>query len=183
VPLQVMLARSRRVLLGGALAPSVAAVGGAVALTLWASLAAGAAEELVAAAGIFGSALLAVALLGRWPDVLPWAIALLGGQYAASLLLRDAGIDPFAPLYAAVLFVTAELAYWGLEVKPALGGVVGRLASLVGLAFGTALVGAALLALSEGGEERGFGLQLVGLLAAAATLALVTWLAWRSRLR
>lgn len=136
----------------------------------------------MAAAGIFGSALLVVALVGRWADVVPWAIALLGGQYAASLLLRDAGIDGFAPLYAALLLVTAELAYWGLEVKPTLGGVARRLASLLGLALGTAAVGAFVLALSEGGEERSFAFQLVGLLAAAGTLALLTWLAWRARL-
>jgi hypothetical protein len=137
----------------------------------------------VAAAGIFGSALLVVALVGRWADVVPWAIALLGGQYAASLLLRDAGIDGLAPLYAALLLVTAELAYWGLEMKPALGGVARRLASLLGLALGAAAVGAFVLALSEGGEERSFAFQLVGLLAAAGTLALLTWLAWRARLR
>jgi hypothetical protein len=137
----------------------------------------------VATVGIFGSALLAVALVGRWPDVLPWAVALLGGQYAASLLLRDAGIDGFAPLYAALLLATAELAYWALEAKPALGGVLRRLASLVGLALGAVAAGATLLALSEGGAERGFALQLLGLLAAAGTVALVTWLAWRARLR
>jgi hypothetical protein len=137
----------------------------------------------VATAGILGSALLAVALIGRWPDVLPWAVALLGAQYAASLLLRDAGIDEFAPLYAAALLVTAELAYWALEAKPALGGVLRRLASLLGLALGTVAVGATLLALSEGGAERGIALQLLGLLAAAGTVALVTSLAWRARLR
>jgi hypothetical protein len=135
----------------------------------------------VAAVGIFGAALLAVALLGRWPDVVPWAIALLGGQYAASLLLRDAGIDAFAPLYAALLLVTAELAYWGLEVKPTLGGVARRLVGLVGLAVGAAAVGALLLGFSEGGDDRGFALQLVGLAAAAGVLALMTGLAWRSR--
>jgi hypothetical protein len=133
--------------------------------------------------GILGSAVLAVALVGRWPDVIPWAIALLGGQYAASLLLRDGGIDSLAPLYAAALLVTAELAYWGLEVKPALGGVVGRLAVLLGLALGTAGVGALLLGFSEGGNERGLTVHLVGLAAAAGVLALMTWLAWRSRLR
>jgi hypothetical protein len=155
----------------------------AAGLTLWATLAAGAAEELVATPGIFGSALLAVALVGRWPDVLPWAVALLGAQYAASLLLRDAGIDGFAPVYAALLLVTAELAYWSLEAKPALGGVMRRLASLLGLVLGTVAVAATLLALSEGGAERGFVLQLLGLVAAAGAVALLTLLAWRARAR
>jgi hypothetical protein len=113
--------------------------------------------------------------------VVPWAIALLGGQYAASLLLESSGVDAFAPLYAALLVVTAELAYWGLEVKPALSGVARRLGSLVALAAGTVVVGGLLLAFSEGGAERGFALQLLGILAAAGTLALVVWLAWRTR--
>jgi hypothetical protein len=152
-------------------------------LTLWAVLAAGTGEELVAAPGILGSALLAVALVGRWPDVVPWAVALLGGQYAASLLLRDAGIDSLAPVYAALVVVTAELAYWGLEATPSLGGSARRLGAMLGLAVGTVGVGALLLGFSEGGSERGFGLQLVGLVAAAGVLAVLTWLGWRSRLR
>jgi hypothetical protein len=158
-------------------------VAGAAGLTVWATVAAEAAGELVAVPGIFGSAFLAVALVGRWPDVVPWAIALLGGQYAASLLLRDGGIDSLAPLYAALLLVTAELAYWGLEMRPGLGGVARRLAALVGLAVGAAGVGALLLGISEGGDGVGFALQVVGLGAAAGVLALLTWLGWRSRLR
>ena len=140
----------------------------------------------MAAVGIFGSAVLAVALVGRWADVVPWAVALLGGQYAASLLLRDGDIDPLAPLYAGSLLVTAEVAYWALEAKSALGGrslVLRRLAALLLVAFGTAAVGAALLAVSEGGAGSGLTLQLLGLLAAAGTLGLVTLLAWRSRSR
>jgi hypothetical protein len=156
-------------------------VAGAAGLTLWASLATGDGAELVAAIGIFGSALLVVTLVGGWADVVPWAIALLGGQYAASLLLQSSGVDAFAPLYAALLVVTAELTYWGLEVKPALSGVARRLLSLLALATGTVVVGGLLLAFSEGGAERGFALQLFGILAAAGTLALVVWLAWRAR--
>jgi hypothetical protein len=161
---------------------SIASVGAAAALALWATLAADSGRELVAPLGIFAAALLAVALVGGWPDVVPWAVALLGAQYAASLLLRD-GIDELAPFYAALLVVTAELAYWALEAQPRLGGVLRRLASLAGVALAAAAVGAALLAVSEGGAERGFQLQLLGLAAAAATIALVTWLAWRARLR
>lgn len=157
----------------------------AAAATVWASLSAGAGEELVATVGIFGVAVLAVALVGRWSELLPWAIALLGAQYAASLLLRDGGIDPLAPLYAALLLVTAELTFWALEAKPALGGrsvVVRRLAALLVLALGSAGAGFAVLAVSGGDVGSGFALQLLGLCAAAATLVVVTGLAWRTRL-
>jgi hypothetical protein len=154
----------------------------AAGLTVWASLTAGAGGELVAAVGIGGAVVLAVALVGRWPDLFPWGIALLGAQYAASLLLRDEGIDPLAPLYAGSLLVTAELAYWAVERGPnARSVVLSRLAALCALALGTVGAGTALLAVSEGGAGSGLALQFVGLAAAAATLALVTWLAWRTR--
>lgn len=138
----------------------------------------------MAAVGIGGTAALAVALAGRWLDLLPWAIALLGSGYAASLLLRDDGVDPLAPLYAAGLLVAAELAYWALERGPnSRSVVVRRLLALTALALGTAGVGAALLTASEGGVGSGLALQLLGIAAAAAILGLVTWLAWRMRPR
>jgi hypothetical protein len=153
---------------------------------VWASIAAEAGAPLVVPIGIVSNAALGAALMLRWPGVLAWAIALLGAQYAASLLLRDGPIDPLAPFYAAVLLVTAELGFWALEERPALGGrpvVVRRLARLLVLAAGAAAAGAGLLAVSEGGAGGGLELQLLGLFAAVATLGLVTWLAWRARPR
>jgi hypothetical protein len=152
---------------------------------LWAAVAAEAGAALVLPVGILANLALAAALLMRWPGVLAWAAALLGGQYAASLLLRDGPIDPLAPLYAALLLVTAELAFWAVEARPALGGrpvLLRRLAQFVVLAAGAAAAGAGLLAVSEGGTGGGLELQLAGLFAAVATLGLVTWLAWRARL-
>jgi hypothetical protein len=127
---------------------------------------------------------LALAVAGRWHELLPWAIALLGAQYAASLLLRDAEIDALAPLYAAALFVTAELAYWALERGPAARAVVlPRVAGLLAKGVGAACAGAAVLAASEGGGGGGLALQLVGVAAAAATVGVVARLAWKSRSR
>jgi hypothetical protein len=134
--------------------------------------------------GLGGAAALAVALAGRWQELLPWAIALLGAQYAASLLLRDGGIDALAPLYAAGLLVTAELAHWAVGRGPSPRTVVvSRVGALFALALGTAAAGMVLLAASEGSSGGGLGLDLVGLTAATAALGLVTWLAWRSRFR
>ena len=138
------------------------------------------------AVGLFASAVLAVALSRRWADVVPWALALLGGQYAAALLFRGGDIDPLAPLYAAVMLLAAELAYWGLETEPGLGGrlvVVRRVGALLALVVGAATVGAVVLTASEGGVDSGAALPLVGLLAAAGTLGLVVWLAWHARPR
>jgi hypothetical protein len=159
-------------------------VGAAAGLTAWASLTAGAGEALVAALGVGGAAGLTVALAGRWHELLPWAISLLGAQYAASLLIRDSGIDALAPFYAAGLLMTAELAYWALERGPAARAiVVPRVGSLLAQALGAAGVGTVLLAASEGTGEGGILLQLLGLAAAAAAVGLVTSLAWRSRTR
>jgi hypothetical protein len=134
------------------------------------------------AVGVGGAAALVAALAGRWQELLPWAIALLGAQYAAALLLRDGGVDALAPLYAAGLLVTTELAYWALERGAAPRSVVlARVGALLGLALGTAAAGAVLLAASTGSGEGGLALDLVGLVAATAALGLVTWLAWRSR--
>jgi hypothetical protein len=159
-------------------------VGAAAGLTAWASLTAGAGEELVAVLGVGGAAALMVALAGRWQELLPWAISLLGAQYAASLLIRDGGIDALAPFYAAGLLVTAELAYWALERGPAARSfVVPRIGALLALALGAAGAGTALLAASEGQRGGGIVLQLLGLAAAGAAVGLVTSLAWRSRAR
>jgi hypothetical protein len=125
---------------------------------------------------------LTLALAGRWQELLPWGIALLGAQYAVSLLLRDGGIDALAPVYAAGLLVTSELAYWAVERGPATRSLVlSRLAELAALALGTAAAGAGVLAASEGGGGGGLLLQVLGVTAAAAAVALVAWLAWRSR--
>jgi hypothetical protein len=156
----------------------------AAGLTAWASLSAGAGEELVALLGVGGAVALVVALAGRWQELLPWAISLLGAQYAASLLIRGGGIDALAPFYAAGLLVTAELAYWALERGPAARAiVVSRVGALLALALGAAGVGTALLAASEGSGDGGILLQLLGLAAAAAAVGLVTSLAWRLRTR
>lgn len=159
-------------------------MGAAGGLTAWASLTAGTGEELVVVIGLVGAAALVVALLGRWQELLPWAIALLGAQYAASLLLRDGGVDGLAPLFAAGLLVTAELAYWAVEQGPAARSVVlARVGALTALALVTAGAGAALLAASEGRGGGGLVLQSLGLAAAAAAVGVVTWLAWRSQPR
>jgi hypothetical protein len=149
---------------------------------VWAVLTAGTGETVVAVVGLIGATVLAVAFLGRWQDLLPWGIALLGGQYAAALLLRDEEIDAGAPLYAAGLFVTAELAYWALERGPTARAVVAsRLTGLLAAALGAAAVGAIVLSAAEGGGGEGAAVQALGLGAAAAAVGLVTWLAWRSR--
>jgi hypothetical protein len=148
---------------------------------VWASLTAGDGEGVVAGVGIGAAAVLLVALVGRWRELLPWAIALLGAQYAVALLIRSGEIDGLAPLYAAALFATAELAYWAFERGPAGRAVISRLAGLLAQALGAGAAAAAVLAISAGGGDGGLAIQALGLIAAATAVGLVTWLAWRSR--
>src|SRR5207253_10993464 len=85
--------------------------------------------ELALAAGV-SAALLLVGLVFRRPGALPWAYAIAGAGYAALLFVQGGTIDGVAPLYAAALLLSAELAYWSLE-RPVHGASAGRRASLV----------------------------------------------------
>jgi hypothetical protein len=136
---------------------------------------------VVLACGGAGLVVLAVALALRSSSVLPWGIGLLGAGYAVALLLRGETIDSVAPLYAAGLFVVAELAYWSLETTiPADPQVarrrVGRLALVTLLAGGAS---AFVLAVSELATQGGLLLEGLGVVAAAAALAVVAILARR----
>jgi hypothetical protein len=116
--------------------------------------------------------------------LLPASLALLGGVYVAQLYADDAALDSVAPLFAAGLFVTAELAYWSLEerenVRAEPGEGLRRLAIVVFLGLLALLVTAALLALAELVQARGLAFDLLGAGAAAAALVAVA-LAARGR--
>jgi hypothetical protein len=153
-------------------------------LTAWAAATAGELEQVLVPIGMGAAAVLAVGMAGRWHDLLPWGISLLAAPYALSLLLREGGIDPFAPLYGAGLLLTAELCYWAMERAPAVGGreiVLARAGSLIGLAFAAAGVAVLVLAVSDVGAGGGVALEFVGVAAAAGALGLVAWLAWQTR--
>lgn len=135
---------------------------------------------------MLASALLGVAVVGRWHDLLPWGIALLAAPYAVSLLVREGGIDALAPLYAAGLLFTAELCYWATERTAGVGGreiVLARAGSLLGLSLAAGGSAVLVLAVSDVGGGGGVALEVVGIAAAAGALALVAWLAWRTSSR
>lgn len=122
---------------------------------------------------------LALSLAARVAGGVPWALALLGGEYAGYLSLSRPGLAVGA-LYAGGFVLTAELAYRALESvgvrdDPAL--VLRRLVAAFTTALAAAALGALLLAFSNVDVARGFGLEALGVLAAVATLAAVAWLA------
>jgi len=117
---------------------------------------------------------LIAALVFGWSFLVPGAIALAGGLYAAQLAIDDVALDASAPVIAAGLVLTGELAYWSLEERDRVSGDPGeglRHGAFVAiLAIAALLVGAALLALVDAVRAESLTLDLLGAAAAAAIL-------------
>jgi hypothetical protein len=131
--------------------------------------------------GLAAAFALLTGLLGGWPTLAQLAVSLLVAQYGVFLLDRDE-VDAAAPLVAAGLVVVAELTYGALEPPTTRRGLARFAVTTVAVAIGAAALGAFLVGVASFSSgtlvEAG-----VGLAAAAATIALVTWLAWTPRAR
>lgn len=147
-----------------------------VALLAYPTLATEGLREPLAALGAVAALGLLVGLLGRWGPVVQVGLSLAVAQYAAYLLERGE-FDPLAPLYAGLLLVAAELAYDAIEPR---GAPTRRPAAVASL--GVAAGGAALLFLGAASSSTGgVAIEIVGVAAAAAALAIVARLAWTVR--
>jgi hypothetical protein len=93
------------------------AVGLAAAATLHGSLDGERTPVTHAAAAAVGVGALAVAaaVAGGWSRAVSWGIALLAAGYAISVLGEGSRLDLTAPVFGALLVVTAELAYTACE--------------------------------------------------------------------
>ena len=131
-----------------------------------------------------GSAVLVLlaGVLTGWASLVPCAIALAGTAYGLSLVTGDEAIDSLAPAYAAGLLAAAELAYWALE-RTAVEDVgelrLRRPVTAAAACLASLLAAALVLVASDTSVAGGLALQIAGVAAATATLALVTGLAWR----
>ena len=126
-----------------------------------------------------GAGLLAlcVGLAARWGAALAFGIAVLGAEQAVRLARGSEALDSWTPLYAGALLLVAELAWWSSEQRvPAWaepGAALWRLATVVFACAGGSLV-AALVVIAAGLPiHGGFGLELAGVIAATAALAVV----------
>jgi len=128
-------------------------------------------------------ALVAALVLG-WSPLVSTSLVMLGGVYAAVLDVDEASLDGASPVFAAGLYVTAELGYWSLEEREGAKGEPGdglrRLAFVAALGIGAFLVAAALLALVDAVRARGLAVDVVGAAAAAAVLLALVLVARRS---
>lgn len=137
-------------------------------------------EVLVAVLGAAAVLVLLLALVGGWSGLVPWALVLCGGEYAAFLVIRRESIDAYAPLYGVGLLLAGELAYWALEPRTS-GAEPGLLARRITLIAATCLaaggVGGLVLSASEVVFHGGLLLEAFGVAAAVGALLLLARLA------
>jgi hypothetical protein len=118
-----------------------------------------------------------VGLVSRWSAPLAAGIVFLGAEQAVRLAIGRSSVDPWTPAYAAGLLLAAELAWWSIEPRVAAwsepGAVLRRVLTVAAACAGAGLL-AALVVLAAGAPPRGgVGLELVGVLAAAAAVAVI----------
>jgi hypothetical protein len=138
-------------------------------------------EPLLLFLGGLGLAALLLGLAVRWSAALAVSVALLGAQQAVRLALGPDALDAWAPLVAGGLLLVAELAWWSIEPRvPAWSEpwlAWRRLATVLLTCAGASLV-SALVVVAAGAEiGGGFAIELLGVIAATAALALVAWAA------
>jgi hypothetical protein len=115
----------------------------------------------------------------RSPFALGLGLAGLGGTYAVLFQAEGTHLDRLAPVYAAGLFLVAELAFWSIESRvPAWSDpdlLLWRLARLALGCAGAAVLGAIVVAdAAAAGGGGGLVLETLGVAAAIGSLMLVT---------
>jgi hypothetical protein len=120
---------------------------------------------------------LAVGLLLRTHTVVPASIVLVGGEYALVLSVDDSSLDTRAAVVAAGLLVTAELAYWSLELRAEItdepGSYARRLSVLALLGLGALTLSGLLVAAVDLAGREGLAVEIAGATAAFAAVVLL----------
>ena len=127
--------------------------------------------------------MLAVSLLLRAHSAVPAAIVLIGGEYALVLSVDDSSLDTRAAVVAAGLLVTAELAYWSLELRAEItdepGSYARRLSVLAVGGLCTLTLSGLLVAVVDLAGRGGLAVEIAGAAAAFAAVVLLWSLARR----
>jgi hypothetical protein len=130
--------------------------------------------------GAIGAVLLAFVLVRKLDDLLPWSVISLGIAYTVSLVLRGSGVDGGAPLVAAALLLSAELAAWSIDEQFAIPAeravVVARASALAALVLGSLVVATLVVALSLA-PASGLAWTALGAAAAVGVVGLAVRLA------
>jgi hypothetical protein len=134
-------------------------------------------DRLVGIGGAFALLPLVAAVAGGASGAVPWALAALGGEYAAWIAVRGGDVDTRSPLYGAGLLLVAELAYWAIDRRSIAHAEAEletrRAAMLLVLLAVSIAVGAVLLAASSLSLGGGAAVEAVGVAAAVALLGIV----------
>ena len=132
----------------------------------------------IAALGGLGSLCFLAAGLALPTLVVPGA-ALVGGGYTILLAVDGGRLDRNAPVVAAALLLSCELAYWAHELRTTSpdepGARARRAAWLATLVLLALLLGASLLAVVDLARVEGIAVELLGAAAAVTAFALL----WR----
>jgi hypothetical protein len=144
--------------------------------------------DVALAVGVRLVALALLALVGAlvlgWSPLVPVSLLLLGSAYSTHLAADDPALDVRAPLIAAGLLLTAELAYWSLEERDEIhaerGESLRHLGVVAALGLGGLVAGGALLAVADLARAEGLAIDLLGAVAAAGALLVVVLYARRT---
>ena len=155
---------------------------GAAAVALAVGVAAHAGADggfVVATAGVGVLLIAAAVILARGPLV-TWGLLGLAAAYAVTLA-DEPGVDGASPLVATGLLLVAELGYWSVELaataREEAAVAVRRLAALGALAAAALVLATFVLAATAVPLSSSTIWNAVGILAAAAVLALIARLA------
>jgi hypothetical protein len=156
---------------------------GAAAAALCAGLAAlpvpgsGAFSGFLAVGGVVAGALFAATLVTGWEELLPWALGILGAEFAGSLYVHGGATSGAAPLFGAGLLLLGELCAWSLSLRTRiheeLPVLAVRLGSIAAAALASAVVGVMLVALATENTRGGVGWTVIGTAAAVGAVVLV----------
>jgi hypothetical protein len=133
---------------------------------------------------VVGAPAVVILLLGlalRWSAALTTGLVVLGAQQAVRLGLGTDSFDEWAPLTAAALLLCAELAWWSIEprvpawAQPELA--LRRITVIGALCAGGSAIGAVMLVAAGASLNGGVALELAGIVAATAAVAVVAYAA------
>ena len=139
---------------------------------------------LLLALGAGGVLWLFGGLVLRWSAALAAGLASLGAEQAVRLSSGPSSVDAWTPVYAAGFLLAAELAWWSIEPRVAAWSeievVVRRAAAIAAVCAGGAVLAGLIVVVAGAPLHGGVALELVGVAAATAAVAVVAAVA-RSR--
>jgi hypothetical protein len=127
--------------------------------------------------GALGGVLFATTLVTATEELLPWALGVLGAEYAGSLYVPGGATAGAAPLYGAGVLLLSEVTAWSLSLRTRMREeppvLLLRLTAVAVATAASALLGLLLVALATANTGGGVGWTAVGTAAAVGAVALV----------